>query len=245
MAEVEEKARQMGWVSQEEWKGDPEKWRPAEEFVERGENIIPILKDRVNKLEEELKMSLKLNKAEIEAVKKATLEQAKKDYEKELNELRKQKFEAVQSGDVEEYAKIEQQEKKLKPPEEPKPQETPVFAEWKNKNAWYGSEADLTDWAEFVAAKIHKENPNMEERAFYESVAQRVKAQFPDKFTNPNREMPDMAEGGGAKPSGGKKKNWSDLPDSAKSAYARLAKKFEAKGRKLDKDAYVKEYFEE
>jgi len=242
---VEEKARQMGWVSQEEWKGDPGKWRPAEEFVERGENIIPILKDRVSKLEEELQISLKLNKAEIEAVKKATLAQAQKDYEKQLDELRKQKFEAVQSGDVEQYTKIERQEKNLKPPEEPKSQETPVFAEWKAKNSWYGADKDLTDWAEFVAAKIHTENPNMEEKAFYESVASRVKTQYPDKFTNPNREKPDMVEGGGAKPSGGKGKTWSDLPDSAKSAYARLAKKFEDKGRKLDKDTYVKGYFEE
>jgi hypothetical protein len=245
MDEVEEKARQMGWVGQDEWKGDPEKWRPAEEFVERGENIIPILKDRLNKLEEELKITLKVNKAEIEAVKKATLEQAKKDYEKQLADLRKQKFEAVQSGDVEEYTKIEQKEKTLRPPEEAKPTESPVFVDWKSKNSWYGAETDLTDWAEFVAAKIHKENPNMEERAFYESVASRVKAQFPDKFTNPNRDKADMVEGGGAKPSGGKKKSWADLPDSAKSAYSRLAKKFEDKGRKLDKDTYVKEYFEE
>lgn len=245
MDEIEEKAISQGWVPEEQWKGDPEKWRPAKEFVERGENIIPILKDRLNKLEEELQLALKVNKAEIEAVKKATLEQAKKDYEKQLADLRKQKFEAVQSGDVEEYTKIEQKEKTLKQPEEVKPTETPVFTEWKSKNSWYNTDNDLTDWAEFVAAKIHKENPNMEERAFYESVASRVKAQFPDKFTNPNRDKADMAEGGGAKPSGGKKKNWADLPDSAKSAYSRLSKKFEAKGRKLDKDTYVKEYFEE
>lgn len=49
--EVEQEARKMGWVEEELWKGDPDKWRPAEEFVERGKNIVPILRDRLEKME--------------------------------------------------------------------------------------------------------------------------------------------------------------------------------------------------
>ena len=30
-------AREQGWKPQDEYEGDPNKWRPAKEFVERGE----------------------------------------------------------------------------------------------------------------------------------------------------------------------------------------------------------------
>ena len=33
----EGEAREMGWRPKEEWQGEPEKWRDAKEFVERGE----------------------------------------------------------------------------------------------------------------------------------------------------------------------------------------------------------------
>ena len=42
--EVEKSARAMGWHPKEEWKGNPDGWVTAEEFVERGEKILPILR---------------------------------------------------------------------------------------------------------------------------------------------------------------------------------------------------------
>ena len=33
----EAEAREQGWKPKEGYEGDPEKWRPAKEFVERGE----------------------------------------------------------------------------------------------------------------------------------------------------------------------------------------------------------------
>src|ERR1700727_987239 len=40
--EAEREARNLGWVGKEEFKGDPSKWRPAEEFLDRGRTILPI-----------------------------------------------------------------------------------------------------------------------------------------------------------------------------------------------------------
>lgn len=42
--DLEVRARDMGWVPEEEFKGDKAKWKPAEEFVAHGEEILPILK---------------------------------------------------------------------------------------------------------------------------------------------------------------------------------------------------------
>src|SRR5580698_7384300 len=44
--ESEVEARRLGWVGKDEFKGDPDKWRPADEFLDRGRRILPIvLKD--------------------------------------------------------------------------------------------------------------------------------------------------------------------------------------------------------
>lgn len=51
---VEQRAKEMGWVPQEQWKGDPEKWTDAEEYVERGEKVLPILQANNRRQREEL-----------------------------------------------------------------------------------------------------------------------------------------------------------------------------------------------
>ena len=52
---TEQEARNLGWVPQEEFRGDPGKWVDAETFVERGHTIMPILKSNNKKLEEQLR----------------------------------------------------------------------------------------------------------------------------------------------------------------------------------------------
>ena len=49
--ETEDKARDMGWVPQAEWRGDPQVWRPANEYVRRGEEYLPIVNARARKAE--------------------------------------------------------------------------------------------------------------------------------------------------------------------------------------------------
>jgi hypothetical protein len=255
MSETEEKAAKMGWVPQEEWKGDPEKWRPAEEFVERGENIVPIMRERIEKLEKELEVISKLNKSELKKVRESAYEQAKKEYEKELETLNKEKFEAIQEADVEKYQQVEGKISKLKKPDEIQdevPQVNPVFEDWRKKNSWYAP--DLTDigdadealtlFANAIGGKIQAEKPGMPPEEFFAEVEKRVRAEFPHKFENPKRKEPGLAESGHQSASKSKK-SFADLPDDAKSAYRRIADRMKSKGREYNKEDYAKAYFEE
>src|SRR3990172_12212288 len=52
--EVEKEARQLGWTPKEEWKGNPEKWIDAKAFVERGQEIMPILRSNNKRLQQEV-----------------------------------------------------------------------------------------------------------------------------------------------------------------------------------------------
>lgn len=62
---VERKARNLGWVPQEEFRGNPERWDDAETFLKRGEEIMPILKANNRRLHNDLEgLKSKLTEAE-------------------------------------------------------------------------------------------------------------------------------------------------------------------------------------
>lgn len=254
VSKAEEKASRMGWVPQEEWKGPDDKWKTAEDFLKHGEEINSVLKERLDKLQQDMETTIKLNKAEVERARKESYDRAAKEYAEKLETLKKKKLEAVQEGDIEEYVKIEGEEAKLKPPDEPKKEEppsgeqqfSPVFIEWKSKNKWYGEDQEMSDFAEYVAAKINGSGEKLPEVDFFREVEKRVKSTFPGKFQNENREKPGAVEGG-EKTSGspGRKRTFADLPDSAKATFNRLKKQFERQGRELKKEDYVNTYFED
>jgi len=54
-AEIEARARQMGWHPKSEFNGDDSKWVDAAEFVRRGEEVLPILRHTNRRLEEQLR----------------------------------------------------------------------------------------------------------------------------------------------------------------------------------------------
>ena len=64
---IETKAREMGWKPLEEFKGNPDNWRDAEVFVERGEEILPIVRKDNEKLRAEVAQT-KLETARLKAL---------------------------------------------------------------------------------------------------------------------------------------------------------------------------------
>lgn len=245
--EVAERAKEMGWVPKEEWKGDPEKWRPAEEFVSRGENVIPIMRDQIKKLETELKVAVQLNKQEIDQVRRESYEKATAEYKQKLAELDQLELQAFKSGDADTYMQVKQSRDALKAPAIPEATtEDPVFVEWKEQNPWYQSDKELADYTDFMSHKIVAEHGgNISKKALAEEMTKRTKAAFPHKFTNPKRNEPGAVEGGAPSAGGGGKKNtFESLPDSAKSAYRRFEEKFAAQGRKITKEQYAQAYYE-
>ena len=111
---VEEQAARMGWSARDEFKGDPERWVPAEKFVERAETVLPIAKGTIDKMqrlmveqEAGFKKLLADQKAELDALKVSTekfVEFAKKGeeraYERALKELKVKQLAAAEDRDV-------------------------------------------------------------------------------------------------------------------------------------------------
>ena len=49
--ELEKRAKMMGWVPKEEFRGDITKWTPADQYVKRADELMPIMKTQMRKYE--------------------------------------------------------------------------------------------------------------------------------------------------------------------------------------------------
>jgi hypothetical protein len=250
--QVEARARSMGWTSKDEFKGDPSKWRDAAEFVERGENLLPLVKAQNKRLEREVAELKQTTKEFAEHLSKTE----QRAYERALETLKEQRKEALAAGDGDAFEKADEQIEQLKRDAAAKAAKhaekkddggaDPVYTEWESRNPWL-KDAELSDYAEFAAQKLRAGGERATGAEFLDLVAQKVKAQFPAKFTNPRRETAQAVEGAApARRSGGK--TFADMPAEARAACDRMAKNGFAGDEKAQtkfKADYVKQYFEE
>ena len=249
----EEKAKEMGgFISKEDWieQGkDPEDWRSPEDFVKRGEEIIPILKDRLKKLEDEQKATIRSYDHKIKKIEKDSFEKARKEYEEKLLKITNSKKAAAEENDLEAYMEAEQEEKKLSPPVEPEVEPEPKytapadFVTWQEENQWYNTDQDMTDFAIAYANRIQVQKNLPDGIELYNEVSKKVKQVFPDKFKNPKREEAVAVEGDSPQEQPSNKKSFANLPESAKQTYHRLKKKFEMQGKKFTKEEYADSWF--
>ena len=245
--EAEVEARKFGWVPQEEFKGDPDTWRDADAFLKRGREINGFLRkdlDKLNNRNAALENELKEMRDAMQEFSKFHADTAKREYERALRDLRDLKKEAIAEGDGDRVVQIEEaidQLKAEKLPEVKVPQEQPkidpVFVAWRDQNQWYGSDEDMTVFADGFAERLRKSNPKLVGQDFLAEVEKKVKATF-EKKTVSNRERPSPVDSSTPSRGTGSKKSYADLPAEAKQA----CEKFVKQGL-LTKEQYVKEYF--
>ena len=236
---AEDKARAGGWVSKDEWRGDPERWVDAEAFNERGENVVPILRERTEALQRkvvELERSIKQFSEYHSKVEQRA-------YERAVAQVKREMKEAVKVGDEEAFDQAQRQYEQLaesyQKPQEPQAQESPDFIEWKQDNTWYGTDKRLTAAANGIAEMVAAENPGLKGKPFLKEVERQLKEEFPHKFQNARRDGPAAVHGSegksGAKPNG---KGYRDLPPEAR----QMCDSFVKQGW-LTKEQYVKDFF--
>lgn len=164
--QYEEQAAEMGWVPLDKFKGDKEKWRPAKEFVERGEHILPLLQAHNKKLRTELltrdgqidtlRASVENAQKAIKALQKSYTESTKVQVEQARKELKEQLRAARDVGDLDtelaltdkldDLRKAERNSvKALDEPEvavDTKVSVDPEFLAWSADNPWFGDGPD-------------------------------------------------------------------------------------------------------
>jgi hypothetical protein len=198
---LEDQARTMGWVPQEEFKGDTGKWVDAKTFVDKGEHVLPIVKATNKRLRDdltktstqvnELQAALQASQETIKALEDYHNEDVKQKVERVRKELRTQIIEAKRAGDVEaevdltaEMGKLDKadlasgtEEKKGNGAEKrqaPPPDYTknPEFISWQENNAWFGTDKARTAIAQSIAFEMRQTGNREIGRPFLDKVAE-------------------------------------------------------------------------
>lgn len=237
---ITEKARAMGHVAKEDFRGDPEKWVDAETFVKRSENILPIVKERLDhviKENQELKESFR----EFNEYHKKT---AEREFNRALQAIEQKKLDAVESADVQGYHQAEAERRDLlkehaSPPSQPERMgETAEFKAFTSSNDWYGKDSELTNYADIIGKGLAG-TPGMTNAALLSKVAEEVKARYPQKFQNTRREGASSVE---RSPDTGLPvktgKTYADLPADAKTACDKFIRTIPG----FTKEQYLAEY---
>lgn len=202
--DYEAEARDIGWLPEGEFKGDKARWKPAQKFVEDGENFIPILKANERKLRLELAKERSDFAARLEKlnrVTQTTLERQQQQHEQEIERLRAAKDTAVEAGDKAEVRKIDAQIDKLREPiavDEPAAV-PPDFAAFKQANPWYDSDKKLTAYATAYSDELATANPNITLADNLAQVVAHMREAFPERMgVKPKTNGHAAVDGGGS-----------------------------------------------
>jgi len=244
--EVEQEARLLGWVPEEEFKGAKDNWETAEAFVERGRHLMPILKQNNVRLKNELltrdqkigTLQTQLQNAQkaIERLDAHYTEATKRAVTAAKAELVEQLKQARNDGDVD--AEIEVQDKldelkasqtaaEKKEPEDKKPATTtdldPQFIEWNQENPWFGDTTNpenkkRTKALVRIAEDLREDGDKTQGRAFFDKCLAMLDDSSADLSTPPNRSARVEGGSGGRSAARAGAKSFASLPTEAKQA---------------------------
>ncbi len=223
--QVEVDARKSGWKPKEEYTGDVP-WVDAKTWNERG----PLLK----RISDQSKY-IKEMKRTVDAMAKHFTKSVEAGVNKTLAELRAQKKEAIESGDVAKVDSIDKQIEQTRTvrADIPTAQEVaPEVADWVKENPWYTKDQELHDFALAYNDSYLKRNPNDLEGSL-EATTKAVRKAFPEKFAKADsgkddgerKKVPAGNVEGGTSPSrGGTKYTASRLTSDQKLAHDQYIK---------------------
>lgn len=208
----EDLAARQGWKPQDQWQGDPNRWKPAQQFYEDGMNHLPMLQAKNKRLEERLNQvqstlgQLVQNANEERAQMRDALEQEKDSKRVLLTQLAADKARAISDADGVKVVGIETQMEGVKQeiasidhksralastggavinPNDPRVQA--AFQQWALQNAtWYGRDIEATTFANSLAQVKQNMTPGVSVDDVLEYVNIKIQEKYPEYFDNGN-----------------------------------------------------------
>ena len=219
LSAAEQQAMEQGWVPQDEWEGDPEQWRPAKEFLDRGELFKKI---------EDQNRTIKEFKRALDDLKGHHAKTRETEYARAIQALKAQKIAALEEGDAAAVVKLDDQidlvkdeQSKLKQAAfEPQEQVNPEFTNWVDKNKWYETSQPMRAYADALGRDLAYKGLSPGE--VLKEVERQVRDEFPQKFRNANRDKPGAVESSTNK--GGKGGNDVALSDDERRVMQRFVR---------------------
>lgn len=220
---VDDLATDMGWTPQDKWRGDPEKWKPAHEYLRHTVDINKSQKSKLDSIEQQLG-NMARTSAQI----------TQQAVEKERERLSREQQEAFEVGDATAFNRAQQQIAQL-----PNVQQIDASGDvsaFTERNTWFGKDEEATRWAQQRTDQLAQQGIGHKRQL--DIVEREAKQFFPDLFPDPAKAPPlnkPGARGGTAARQG-----FSSLPADARAA----ALDYEKRGV-CTREEYAKTYYEE
>ena len=222
---VEALAVELGWNPDFEGDGKVD----AKTYILKSREIQDTMREYIKEQkaqQRELSDSVAALKAHNEKVFKAEVSRL----EDELKELKKERREAIEEGDVEKVDELDERiggvEKTMPQPEtKEKPRSTAEFDAWIVDNKWYEEDPEMAAYADTIAGE-NKGAPFARVAAL---VDRKVKEMFPDKFTDTTpatpakKRSPSPVEESGSRPRAAKFTK-ADLTDGQKAVMSQFVR---------------------
>jgi hypothetical protein len=203
---IEQQAMAMGWRPKEEYfehqkalgvEPSEDDFIDAKEFVRRKP-----LYERIDQTNSKLKAVTKA----LEDFKNHYTKVRETEFNRALAELKNARKQALSDGDGDRFETLDDQIKTVeqqvdevraaqaRPIVQDEPVVAPEFLAWKSKNTWYDSTSYMRKFADDVGLEMHKRG--MPPADVLKEVEKAVRKEFPQKFTNPNKQQAPNVEAG-------------------------------------------------
>ncbi len=269
---IEQEARNMGWKAQEEFDGAPEAWVSAEEFVDRGKHILPILSQNNKRLQGELasrdakianlEKAFRESQESIQALQEHYSESTKRAVQQAKQEVIAQLKAAKESGDVdneialtEELQNLNAAQKDAEAPAkgakkedaQPTPKLDPETTVWMQENPWFGVDRERTENIMRIGTALRVSGNTMGPKDFGAEVLRIEQLQKTIASGTPASKVSGVSNNAAA---GGSSKGFASLPAEAKKECHSFASKVVGPNRvyktlKEWEAQYAKDYFGE
>lgn len=229
---VADLAKTMGWRPKEEFRGDPNMWKPAEEYIRAGGEIQRGQSRELKDLRTTMDNIARTNAAIVQSTIRAEHEKLIARYNQ-----------AVDEGDGQAAFRIGteinnlngQAQNLANPPPAPPP---PEANDWVARNNWFTQDPLARDLALNVAERYAQAGKTANEQL--QAAEREVRRQYPHLFGStkgPAGVQPPSSRSGSARKLGS---TFADLPAEAKKIAADMAER----GVIPDKEAYAKQYWQ-
>ncbi len=245
---IEDRARDMGWVDQADFKGDPTKWRPADQFVQRAYDEPKIAQSMLAKLESRLEEREREFDRRVRGLERMQSTALTRQRDAMLAQYDTAMRDAAAVGDMEKFDKLqagranaardhnlsiaesrwadEPAQQPRRPQSKMSPADNMAVSQWLETNQWATRDPELGAIAETYSNVIARQHPGLDANQHLAEVTRRVKQRYPEKFgvRQQNGNGAPSVEGGSRIPGGNGNGMFSKLPREAQAEAMRAVK---------------------
>ena len=232
-SEVDELAKSLGWRPKDKFRGDPNLWKPADEYIKAGAEIQRGLSRDLKEMRSTMENITRTNAAIVQSTIAAERDKLVQRYNR-----------AVEDGDAQTSFKVGRQIDELNgqaqelvaPRAAPPP---PEAQDWVSRNGWFNEDPLARNLALNVAEQYA--NAGHPPEAQLQAAEREVRKAYPHLFGASSKPPPGVEPPGGRSGSAPKKgSTYADLPKEAKS----VAKDMAERGVIPNVEAYAKQYWQ-